>query len=82
MCTAIVQKYFIPPDYGRILNANVHENEQFPYCICKMDCGGEMIGCDNPTCPNGQWFHFECYNINEQDREADEWFCCDKCRLG
>ena len=26
------------------------ENVPYPYCICKKERGGEMIGCDNPSC--------------------------------
>ena len=82
VCDSILQKCFIPPDYGRILNANVKQNEEFPYCICKFDSGDDMIGCDNQKCPNGEWFHYECYNINDGDTESIEWFCSEKCRQG
>ena len=33
------------------------------YCSCRMpaddsDLDDGMIGCDNPQCPHGEWFHF------------------------
>ena len=78
---SIVEKCYIPPDYDRILRANVNDNELFPYCVCKEDTGEDMIACDYKGCPSGSWFHFSCYNIKEEDTTAELWFCSDKCRL-
>jgi hypothetical protein len=38
-----------------------------------------MIECENPECTNGQWFHLECVDLDE-DNLPDEWFCSSACR--
>lgn len=47
------------------------------YCYCKGPESGEMIGCDNQSCPF-QWFHFSCLNIKAPLR-MKTWYCPD-CR--
>lgn len=43
------------------------------YCICMQVSYGEMVGCDNPSCDNGEWFHFGCVNLNR--RPPGRWVC-------
>ena len=39
-------------------------------CICKRNCFGKMIACDECF----EWFHYECVGIKE-DEEPDSWIC-------
>jgi len=40
-------------------------NNNYIYCYCKEDKGGEMVGCDNDDCENGQWFHLACLKLKK-----------------
>eukprot|EP00898_Chlorokybus_atmophyticus_P004494 jgi/Chlat1/5045/Chrsp33S05055 len=46
------------------------------YCYCNRVSFGQMIACDNPTCPI-EWFHFECVGIADDNRPKGAWFCPD-----
>ena len=48
------------------------------YTYCKEDKGGEMVGCDNDDCENGQWFHLSCLNLKNPPH-ANKWYCAN-CR--
>lgn len=52
---------------------------EYIYCYCKQDCGGEMVGCDNEDCKNGQWFHLACLKLKVAPR-SNKWYC-PNCRL-
>eukprot|EP00903_Cladosiphon_okamuranus_P006961 g6775.t1 len=43
------------------------------YCICMQVSYGEMVGCDNPSCDNGEWFHFGCVKLTK--RPPGRWLC-------
>ena len=47
------------------------------YCYCQGPEHGEMIGCDNSSCPY-VWFHFDCLKLSAPPK-AKKWFCPD-CR--
>ena len=52
-------------------------NDGYAYCYCKDDLGGEMVGCDNPNCKYGSWFHLACLKISKP--RSGKWYCPD-CR--
>ena len=47
-------------------------SEQQRYCVCKRVSFGNMVGCENETCPI-QWFHFECVGLTSPPIE--DWYC-------
>lgn len=47
-------------------------SEQSLYCFCKEIAFGNMMGCENETCPI-EWFHFECVGLTSPPTE--DWFC-------
>lgn len=64
----------------------VHEPppEEEVYCFCKQPSFGDMIGCDNRRCPNGEWFHYKCVGllskVEAQKYTKQKWYCSDQCR--
>ena len=54
---------------------SAHEKRK-SYCCCDGDDVGQMIACDNPSCPK-EWFHFECVGITRKPRES--WYCSKTC---
>ncbi|XP_078001485.1 inhibitor of growth protein 3-like [Glandiceps talaboti] len=43
------------------------------YCVCNQVSYGEMVGCDNDDCPNGEWFHYGCVGLLEAPK--GKWYC-------
>ena len=71
----------IPPEYPEENTQNLQSGEkQKVYCKCKKPSFGDMIECENPKCPNGQWFHYSCVEITEGKEPTDEWFCSEQCQ--
>ena len=71
----------IPPEYPDENTQNLQNGEkQKVYCKCKKPSFGDMIECENPRCPNGQWFHYSCVDISEGKEPTSEWYCCPKCK--
>jgi hypothetical protein len=46
------------------------------YCICNKTAHGQMIACDNPSCPI-EWYHLSCLRIKRVPQGS--WYCI-KCR--
>lgn len=46
------------------------------YCICQSVSYGNMVACDNATCPY-EWFHWSCVGVKQEP--AGKWYCPD-CR--
>ena len=46
---------------------------EYEFCYCKEDKGGDMVGCDNPNCLRGFWFHLECLKIPKP--RSCKWYC-------
>ena len=44
------------------------------YCLCNQVSYGEMVGCDNPSCPI-EWFHYGCVGLT--DAPKGKWYCPD-----
>ncbi|KAI1790723.1 hypothetical protein LXA43DRAFT_890391 [Ganoderma leucocontextum] len=42
------------------------------YCFCNQVSYGDMIGCDNPTCPR-EWFHMGCIGLVRPPK--GKWYC-------
>jgi len=54
-------------------------DKQKVYCNCKKHSYGKMIECENPYCKNGQWFHYSCVNLTEDNEPTKEWYCSSTC---
>ena len=48
------------------------EEDDVSWCYCKTNKGGNMIRCDNESCPI-QWFHQECVQMSSVP--DDKWLC-------
>ena len=71
----------LPPEYSDENTQNLQNGEkQKVYCRCKKPSFGDMIECENPKCPNGQWFHYSCVEITEGKIPTTEWYCSKKCQ--
>lgn len=46
------------------------------YCTCRTVSHGDMVACDNDSCPY-EWFHWKCVGLTREP--AGTWFC-DECR--
>jgi len=56
-------------------NMEVDPNEP-KYCICNRVSYGDMVACENETCPY-EWFHFECVGLTSTPK--GNWRCSE-CR--
>ncbi|KAI1733184.1 PHD-finger domain-containing protein [Ditylenchus destructor] len=62
------------PSFGSpapLVDMPVDPNEP-TYCVCHQVSFGEMVMCDNKTCPI-EWFHFQCVGLTAKPR--GKWFC-------
>lgn len=48
------------------------EGDDKKYCTCHSVSYGNMVACDNDSCPH-EWFHWSCVGINSEPKGA--WFC-------
>jgi len=48
------------------------EDDLTLYCFCNKQSYGDMIGCDNASCPY-QWFHISCVGVKTP--LPDKWYC-------
>ncbi|KAJ6264428.1 Chromatin modification-related protein png1 [Drechslerella dactyloides] len=46
--------------------------DQKPYCVCQQVSFGNMVACDNKSCPY-EWFHWGCVGLTKEP--AGSWFC-------
>lgn len=46
------------------------------YCTCRTVSHGDMVACDNDSCPY-EWFHWKCVGLSREP--VGTWFC-DECR--
>ena len=51
-------------------------DDERKYCTCRSVSYGNMIACDNESCPY-EWFHWSCVGMTKEP--AGAWFC-DTCR--
>ncbi|KAF2465525.1 uncharacterized protein BDR25DRAFT_336943 [Lindgomyces ingoldianus] len=49
------------------------------YCYCNEVSYGNMVACDNDTCPR-EWFHLACVNMEKPPNSRTKWFCSDECK--
>jgi len=42
------------------------------YCLCNQVSYGDMVACDNDTCPI-EWFHYGCVGITSTPK--GKWYC-------
>ncbi|CAM9307152.1 unnamed protein product [Discosporangium mesarthrocarpum] len=58
---------------GQQVEFPVDPNEPV-YCLCKQVAFGDMVGCDNPECQDGdEWYHFGCVDLKKQPN--GRWHC-------
>ena len=50
------------------------DSNEYNYCYCKEELGGEMIHCDNDNCPHGEWFRLSCLHLKRAP-QAKKWYC-------
>ncbi|ODH47613.1 hypothetical protein GX48_06291 [Paracoccidioides brasiliensis] len=51
------------------------EDETEPrYCYCNQVSFGEMVACDNETCPR-EWFHLSCVGLSRAPLKSSKWYC-------
>ena len=48
------------------------EEDSGLWCHCKQKKGGDMVGCENRSCP-AQWFHLECVGLTTLPH--GKWYC-------
>ena len=48
------------------------EGDDNKYCTCQRVSFGDMVACDNPSCPF-EWFHWECVGLTSEPKGT--WFC-------
>ncbi|KAF2755354.1 hypothetical protein EJ05DRAFT_502822 [Pseudovirgaria hyperparasitica] len=60
------------PDEHGAEEMEADDEDTTKYCICHKVSHGDMVACDNDTCPY-QWFHWGCVGITEEP--AGEWYC-------
>ena len=53
-------------------NREADDEDDGSWCYCKEDIAGEMIACDNKTCPN-TWYHLVCLKMTTAPK--GKWFC-------
>uniref|UniRef100_A0A914CBB9 Inhibitor of growth protein n=1 Tax=Acrobeloides nanus TaxID=290746 RepID=A0A914CBB9_9BILA len=58
-------------DTAPLVDMPVDPNEP-TYCICHQVSFGQMVCCDNKSCPI-EWFHFQCVGLTSKPR--GKWFC-------
>jgi hypothetical protein len=49
------------------------------YCYCNDVLFGEMISCDNDSCPR-EWFHLSCVDLDNPPLNRKKWFCSADCK--
>lgn len=78
-----LDKFFVHVILPRILSGQMDQENEPPtsacpgYCYCRKGEQGDMVACDNPSCPY-EWFHFKCVGLKSPPEGA--WFCPD-CEL-
>ncbi|RYP76183.1 hypothetical protein DL771_002007 [Monosporascus sp. 5C6A] len=48
------------------------DEEGKKYCLCQHVSYGDMVACDNPSCPY-EWFHWNCVGLKSEPE--GRWFC-------
>lgn len=59
------------PKESPFISTSPIPEEEAVICICRGLSAGDMVGCDNPSCPFG-WFHQRCVGLLQN---PDTWFC-------
>ena len=60
-----------PLEINKDNEADINNEE---VCICKGNCFGKMIACEECF----EWYHYDCVGIKENE-EPDNWIC-DTCK--
>ncbi|KLJ09188.1 hypothetical protein EMPG_15387 [Blastomyces silverae] len=64
-----------PEDEDSSRQGDDEEEEGEPrYCYCNQVSFGEMVACDNETCPR-EWFHLSCVGLSRAPLKSSKWYC-------
>jgi inhibitor of growth protein 3 len=53
-------------------NDEDEDEEGKRYCLCQAVSYGDMVACDNPSCPY-EWFHWSCVGLKSEP--VGRWYC-------
>ncbi|TPX63219.1 hypothetical protein SpCBS45565_g06790 [Spizellomyces sp. 'palustris'] len=56
----------------KLESSSSSDEDQILYCICRQISYGDMVGCDNPSCPI-EWFHYSCVGLVTPPK--GKWYC-------
>ncbi|XP_071500371.1 uncharacterized protein [Diadema antillarum] len=75
ICNGVLDLAFHPLHQKPLLS-----EEDIPYCLCRSFKQEDMIGCDNPSCNRGAWFHYSCVSLTQNKVPEGDWFCSECCK--
>ncbi|TGZ65961.1 hypothetical protein CRM22_005604 [Opisthorchis felineus] len=72
--------FFEPSSFGFVSDVKLDnpeesledDEDQKRYCVCNDVSYGDMIACDNPSCPF-EWFHYSCVSLTVAPK--GDWYC-------
>ena len=59
---------------GNVYDAPLANPNEPTYCVCNQVSFGEMIACENDSCPI-EWYHFSCVGLNPTKKIKGKWIC-------
>ena len=59
---------------GNVYDAPMANPNEPTYCVCNQVSFGEMIACENDSCPI-EWYHFSCVGLNPTKKIKGKWIC-------
>ncbi|PSN61000.1 hypothetical protein BS50DRAFT_162206 [Corynespora cassiicola Philippines] len=67
------------PEYQDADAESDEDGDEPRYCYCNEVSYGNMIACDNESCPR-EWFHLSCVSLEKAPSARTKWFCSDECK--
>jgi inhibitor of growth protein 3 len=71
---AVKEEVDVDMEEGEGGDDDMDDNDEGLYCYCQKQSYGEMVGCENGSCPY-QWFHIGCINMKELPADDEDWYC-------
>ena len=62
----------LAPGAGQVDAPNIAQ--PVVHCSCGNVDSGNMIGCDNASCPH-EWYHWECVGLRKEPPRKRAWYC-------
>ncbi|KAK2755976.1 hypothetical protein FQN54_005773 [Arachnomyces sp. PD_36] len=59
---------------SRLEEDEEEDGDEPRYCYCNQVSFGEMVACDNDTCPR-EWFHLSCVGLTKPPLKSAKWYC-------